>query len=319
MSAITFTTRDRSVRVSGAERSRGAMLAGQITGRKLGLDTELGMNRARRILPRDFFEFATMRRMDDRRGTAVEHFASWAVVSGMVGGEGIVVTVDRRAWSIPMIRAYAGTQGVMETVLNTAIAFGADAEVLLARIHGSAEDGVLIAERDRGWLATLIGAGLVDGGPFGGQSRDRWTAVAAHLDDIDGAPGPALLTCSQGQDLAELGAQAAGIVDIEDEEQREVAWEAWTGLDPVQLWDRSIKEITAERADKPWLRLSPETFRTRNYADGFTAQDAVTAADDWWQRNVTSRIQSPADFGPSRHLIGRSQPAGHFGPAPLRW
>jgi hypothetical protein len=211
----------------------------------------------------------------------------------MLGGEGIVVAIGRQAYSIPSIRAHSRTQGVMETVLNTAIASGADAEVLLARIHGSAEDGILIAEQDRGWLATLIGDGAVDGGLLGGPSRDRWAGLAAQLADIDTAPGPALLTCSQGRSIAELGAQATGIVDIDDEEQREAAWERWTALGPVQLWDRSIDAISAERVDKPWLRLAPHTFRSRNYADGFTAHDAVVAADDWWRHTVTSRFQRP--------------------------
>lgn len=294
MSAITVAMGDRTAHVPGAERSRGALLAGEITGRELGLDTELGRSRAHRILPRSYFEFA-MHRGDAARGPAIEHFASWTVFAEMFGGEGIVVAIGPMAQSIPAIRAHARTQGVMETVLNTAIASGADAEVLLARIHGSAEDGILIAEQDRGWLTALIGAGAVDGGPLGGQSRDRWTAVAAQLADIDAAPGPALLTCSQGRSIAELGAQATGIFDTDDEEQREAAWESWAALDPVQLWDRCIDAIAAERVDKPWLCLSPQTFRSRNYADGFTAQDAVAAADDWWRRTVTSRIQR-ADY-----------------------
>lgn len=305
MSAITVTMRDRTAHVPGAERSRGALLAAEITGRALGLDTELGRNRADRILPRSYFEFSAigaaprnvlkfaMQRADAARETSVGRFARWAVVAEMFDGEGIVVAIGRQAYSIPSIRAHAWTQGVMETVLNTAIASGADAEVLLARIHGSAEDGILIAERDRGWLATLIGDGAVDGGLLGGPSGDRWAALAAQLADIDTAPGPALLTCSQGRSIAELGSQATGIFDIDDDEQRDAAWESWTALDPVQLWDRSIDAITAERVDKPWLRLSPETFRDCNYADGFTAHDAVAAAADWWRRTVTSRLQHP--------------------------
>lgn len=292
MSAITVTMGDRAAHVPGADRSRGALLAGEITGRVLGLDTERGRARADRILPRSYFEFV-MHRGDAARGTSIENFASWAVSADMLGSEGIVVAIGTMAQSIPSIRAHARTQGVMETVLNTAIVSAADAEVLLARIDGSAEDGILIAERDRRWLAALIGAGAVDGGPLGSQSRDRWTAVAAQLADIDAAAGPALLTCSQGRSLAELGAQATGLFDIDDEDQRDAAWESWTALDPVQLWDRSIDALTAERVDKPWLRLSPETFRDRNYADGFTAQDAVAEADDWWQHTVTSRLQRP--------------------------
>lgn len=128
-----------------------------------------------------------------------------------------------------------------------------------------AEDGILIAEHDRPWLAEIINAGTSLPRELH-RRRDRWAPVAEHLHNI--------------------AAQCTGIFDIADTRDRDTAWEALSNLDATTVWDQYINAIATARIDKPWLRLSPNTFRECNYADGFTAQDAVDAADAWRYRKL---------------------------------
>ena len=294
MSAVIFTTRGATSSVAGAERPRGAYLAGRITAHALQLNMPDGMARARRILPGDFFGFAHLNQSGPEPITDVEAFARWAPVASMMGEPSLTVIPGPEP-EVADSLANARSQGVMETVLNTVTITGKDAQVLLARIYGSAEDGILIAEQDRPWLAGIIDAGTTLPAELH-RRRERWELVAQHLQNITDDPGPALLTCSQGLSLHELGAQATGIFDGATTQERDLAWETFSGLDATTVWDQSIDAIAAARADKSWLRLSPHTFRERNYGDGFTAQDAVAAADEWRYRKL--------GFAPGqRHLL----------------
>ncbi|SLH39712.1 hypothetical protein [Mycobacteroides abscessus] len=288
MSAVIFATRDATSTVAGTERARGAYLAGRIAAHGLGLNTLEGMERARRILPDEFFGFVLLKRSDSESISEVEAFARWAPVAAMMGAAAVRV-VPGPELNLAESLANARTQGLMETVLNTAIFRGTNAQVLLARIDGSAEDGIFITEQDRPWLAGIISDGASLPGALHGR-HDQWDVVARHLQDIDANPGPALLLCSQGRSLHELGAQENGIFDIKDAQERDRAWDAFSGLLDTTVWDQCIDAITGSRADKPWLRLSPKTFRERNYGDGFTAQDAVAAADAWWYRKLGIQV-----------------------------
>lgn len=285
MSAVIFKTRGADSSVSGTERPRGAYLAGRITAHGLQLNTLTGLDRARRILPAEFFDsLAFAQRPGAEPTTEVDAFARWAPVASWMHNATLRVIPGPEHTEADSM-ANARTQGVMETVLNTAIFRGTDAQVLLARIYGSAEDGIFIAEHDRPWLAEIIKVGASI--PHEMHRRpQRWQAVAQHLQDIAADPGPALLTCSQGLGLYELAAQETRIGDIENTQQRDAAWDALKQLDATTIWDQSIDAIGASRVNKPWLRLSPATFREQNYGDGYTAQDAVTAADQWNYRRL---------------------------------
>lgn len=311
MSAIYCTTRSRETSLPGGERARAMYLIGEITGRALGVDTDRGERRADRILPDDYYPYVRMRRaMDRETRTPVEEFSAWAVTMWLMGQSELRI-VPGPSYVIQKSVETATTQSLAETVLNTAIAHGTEAEALLARISGSVEDGMLVRAEDRGWLAQIIAAGTREGQALHPQ-RQRWSAVAQHLADFVADPGPALITCSQGYSVRDLGAKAAGIPDIADAATREEAWEAWEGVETVEQWDRWIDSIAADRTDKPWLVLTPATFRDKNYAQGYCAGDAVREHDAWWKRNVTDQMHRVSDFySPAERVqnAGRARPA----------
>ncbi|WP_048896243.1 hypothetical protein [Mycolicibacterium conceptionense] len=311
MSAIYCTTRSRETSLPGGERARAMYLIGEITGRILGIDTDRGERRADRILPDDYYPYVRMcRAMDRETRTPVEEFSTWVATMWLMGQSELRI-VPGPSYAIRESVETATTQSLAETVINTAIAHGTEAEALLARISGSVEDGMLVPAEDRGWLAQIIAAGTREGQALHPQ-RERWSAVARHLADFVADPGPALITCSQGYSVRDLGAKAAGIPDIADAAEREEAWEAWEGVETAEQWDRWIDGIAADRNDKPWLVLTPATFRDKNYAQGYCAGDAVREHDAWWKRNITDQLHRVSDlYSPAERVqnAGRARPA----------
>ncbi|SEC66629.1 Uncharacterised protein (plasmid) [Tsukamurella tyrosinosolvens] len=314
MSAIYCTTRTRETSVPGRERARAMHRISEITARMLELDTDRGDRRAGRILPDDYYPYVRMCRAVDRETRPpVEEFSRWAATMWLMGQSELRI-VPGPSYVIRKSVETATTQSLAETVLNTAIAHGTEAEAFLARLSGSVEDGMIVPAEDRTWLAGVITTGVGPGGPLEGAAQ-RWLAVAFHLADSVADPGPALLTCSQGYSVRDLGAKAAGIWDIKDDAAREEASEQWSELPLDERWDRSIDSIIAARADTPWLVLTPDTFRDKNYAQGYCAADAAREHDAWWKRNVTDQLHRVTDFDSPTSRVqaaGRTRP---FDPA----
>lgn len=309
MSSIVFAASARSASVPGGERARGAHLVGVVTARVLELDDMPGRYRSKRILPDDFFEMRRLLQRTHEGQIFSDSFGMWLSTAGMFGdGGGQMRITPGSSLDLDLSLEQAETQGAAETALNTAIVYGTDEEALLAHLHGSVEDGIVVPAEHRTWLAGLIrgafgnpGLAVADG------TAARWCSVADLLDDISGAPGAVLVTSSQGRDLASFAGEIEGISAIDDPDLRYQAWEdwreRWEQLSADEMFARYIGPIVTARAGKPWLRLEPGTFRIPSYARGYTAQDAVAAADAWLRRADVQRAEG------ARQLIEQAAPS----------
>lgn len=257
MSSFTFTSSDRTARVAGSERPYGAILAARLTAAALDLDVE-GV--ARKVLPRAFFQHMAFREANNSvaPGSYSAAFVRWVPLAEMLNSN-VRLTVGER--SVPP----------SELVLNTAIVFGSAAVALLARIHGSGEDGLLVDGPHRAWLA-----GIIDDGVATGILRDSegWERAAQLLRADD--TSPVLIAAA---DVSELQGRAVGAFVRSvpaDEKADDARQEAWDNMADAQRWAQSIDAIEAARTpDKQWwLMLAPEAFQQPCYGSGTTAFSA---------------------------------------------
>lgn len=264
MSAITFTSHNGEATVNGRERAYGAALAARLTAAVLDLDGRFSA-RNRRILPDSFFQQAQFERSKaaaENRGLSLAAvFVNWAPVASMIGEDA-------------QLRIGTQTAGVGEVVTNTAIVGGSDPVNLLARIHASAEDGLLVEAQHTNWLA-----GIIETGVKTKVLRDHagWGAAAELLRVT---AGPVLITTQVS--VSAMLALAGGIYFVgQSDEARWAAEEAFESLPFAEQWDRTIVAYRDARGPRRdwWLTLSPQSFPVAAYQDGLSAFDAVAAPE----------------------------------------
>lgn len=267
MSSINFTTRDGQAAVRGTERAYGAALAARLTAAVLELDARHTQERNRRILPEIFFQQAAFNAQTDlNSGSLTDAFTHWAPLSAMMYEEGLAD-----------MRIGEQTQRVDAVVINTGVVAGSDPIALLTRLHGYAEEGIIVDGPDRAWLAAIIDVGL--------QThilRDEpgWTSAAQLLRADDRSP--VVITTSSGASLSWLQGSALGIYTAnQTDQERWAADEALEAMSQPERWDRTIGAMIQTRNSEGhwWLTLSPQTFHEPSHCELLTAFDAVAAAN----------------------------------------
>lgn len=132
MSAITFESRTRSVRVSGAERAHASIYIAELTTRLLDPDTNKDL--ILKALPATHY-------LNDR--SLLGSFWSKHLYSAIGAGE-LKFEVDGNQYN------------AFELSLNTASSVGDDAVKMLARIHAQCEIHGFVAGENRAWMADII-------------------------------------------------------------------------------------------------------------------------------------------------------------------
>lgn len=176
---------------------------------------------------------------------------------------------------------FAGRQLGLDNVnLNTALVAGSDPIRLAAKIHGWCESHCYIEERDRGWVAGIIDAGLAAGVYRQGA---KWQDVQAFLRQPD--DGPVVLSytvCESFPDPAfhpDEPAWPAGVEKDWDklskaqQEERE-AWDErfyeLQNTDPGGVFDACMEGL---RRRRPWGRLAPDTLGEVYFGPPVTVYD----------------------------------------------
>jgi len=183
--------------------------------------------------------------------------------------------------------------------LNTALAVGSDPVRLAAKIHGWCESHAFVEGKDRAWFASVIDEGLKAGiyrrgiwyvdrvcdGPVAEQSDRKWSSqgweeVQAFLRERDDEPVVMSYSVCEQFPNAHVGgwmpAWPEGIPERWDaltgqqQAERSARKEAWYELDGGEQWHISMEAL---RAEKPWLRLAPDTLATVTFGPGVTIYD----------------------------------------------
>ena len=286
VSSIAFHTRDATSRVSGAERAHAHLLCDGLALSVISDPFPSSQHRLAALIP-DPEDAAPLTRQywQDRGHThdvpALQEGAARRYLSR---------SHIRSDTSTPTLVFGGGTHRCADLVANTAVALGSAPVALLSKLHTYCERHAWIAEGDRAWLAQVIDAGRASNVL---RADMGWEDVAAHLRDIDAAPGEVFTSYSVGESFPSMTAAAwmepawpAAMVadgsydyDRLDEAGRVAVDErsnAWDDLEPSQRWELAAAPVMG----RPWLRIGPATL-TRPTCRGATSLLDALASREW--------------------------------------
>jgi len=147
--------------------------------------------------------------------------------------------------------------GVWQTLLNTAIATGADPVCLLAHIHGQCEIHCYTDGEHREWLASIIESGRRVNVM---RPNMGWEGVVSLLRSSSVHPVVMSYSVTEGFPNSAVA-------------QWDGTGEAWAALPKAEQWRLATGGL---RATRKGCRLAPETLR-RGFGTGLSAFDVVHA------------------------------------------